>query len=150
MVMGVKVCENCNGTNDVADFFIGKQEHVLCVDCRVKLLPTRGKQMTTQKQGRPSLGITKKMSVTLPEGTWDLFDKLAGNNISMYLRGLINRDMFSDGDWSNNACLGYAILGAQRLGYSEEQIKQLVRSINGQFDSKSVEEAKEVYNQSPY
>lgn len=53
-------------------------------------------------------------------------------------------------EWSNNACLGYAIMGAKKLGYSEEQIKELVRAIYGEFDWKTVEEAKEVYNKSPY
>lgn len=32
-------------------------------------------------------------------------------------------------EWSNNACLGYAIMGAKKLGYSEEEIKKLVRAI---------------------
>jgi len=52
--------------------------------------------------------------------------------------------------WSNNACLGYAILGAQRLGFSQKQIKELVRAINGEFDLTSLEEATVVYELSPY
>jgi hypothetical protein len=46
--------------------------------------------------------------------------------------------------------LGYVIFGAQNLGYSEEQTKQLVRAIYSEFDWKSVEEAKEAYNNSRY
>ena len=53
-------------------------------------------------------------------------------------------------EWSNNACLGYAILGAKKLGYSEEQIEALVRAIYSGFDWVSIEEAKEVYSKSPY
>lgn len=53
-------------------------------------------------------------------------------------------------EWSNNACMGYAILAAKALGYSEEQIKQLVAAIYFEFDFKTVEEAKDVYNKSPY
>jgi hypothetical protein len=53
-------------------------------------------------------------------------------------------------EWSNNACFGYVILGAKALGYTDEQIKQLVRSIRFEFDMHTVEEAKEVYNKSPY
>jgi hypothetical protein len=52
--------------------------------------------------------------------------------------------------WSNIPCLGYAILGAQRLGYSQKQIKDLVRAINGEFDLTSLEEATVVYELSPY
>lgn len=52
--------------------------------------------------------------------------------------------------WSNNAALCYVILGAQKLGYSEEQTQKLVAAIYSQFDVKSVEEAKATYNNSDY
>lgn len=52
--------------------------------------------------------------------------------------------------WSNNACLGYAIMGANALRYPEEQTKKLVRAIYSEFDWKTVEEAKAVYNKSPF
>ncbi|GMK39113.1 hypothetical protein PCCS19_21670 [Paenibacillus sp. CCS19] len=52
--------------------------------------------------------------------------------------------------WSNNACLGYAILGAQRLGYSQKQLKELVSAIYSEFDLTSLEEATVVYELSPY
>lgn len=53
-------------------------------------------------------------------------------------------------EWSNNACLGYVILGAGKLGYTDEEISKLVRMIYSEFDFVSVEEAKEIYNKSPY
>lgn len=53
-------------------------------------------------------------------------------------------------NWSNNACLGYAILAAKQLGYTDDQIQKLVRAIHNQFDWKSVDEAKEIYNKSTY
>lgn len=53
-------------------------------------------------------------------------------------------------DWSNNACLGYAILGAMRLGYDEDHISDFVSSIRSEFDFVSVDEAKSVYEKSPY
>lgn len=114
----------------------------------------RGSQRTGHRNpGRPSLGVTRKVSLTLPEETWEWFDaeaeKLVGSR-SALLRYLINREQSPESRWSNNACLGYAILGAQKLGYSEEQLKQLVRGIYSQFDWKSVDEAKEIYNKSPY
>jgi Holliday junction resolvasome RuvABC DNA-binding subunit len=53
--------------------------------------------------------------------------------------------MWSQGNWSNNACLGYAILAAKSLGYTEEQTNELVRAIKGEFDLKTIEEAKRTY-----
>jgi acyl-[acyl carrier protein]--UDP-N-acetylglucosamine O-acyltransferase len=53
-------------------------------------------------------------------------------------------------EWSNSACLGYVILGLKRQGYSTEETEEIVAAVRSQFDSKSVEEAKEVYNKSPY
>jgi Holliday junction resolvasome RuvABC DNA-binding subunit len=52
--------------------------------------------------------------------------------------------------WSNSACLGYTILGAARLGYSQKQIKELVRAVNSEFDQSSIVEATVVYELSPY
>lgn len=148
-------CQNCNGTNDVVDFFRGEERIVLCADCRLKLLSPQDRRNTGARQpvGRPTLGVTKKVSLTLPEETWEWFDaeaeKLVGSR-SALLRYLIGREQSPESRWSNNSCLGYAILGAQKLGYDEEQIQKLVRAIYGQFDSKSVEESKAVYEQSPY
>lgn len=56
----------------------------------------------------------------------------------------------NESEWSNNACLGYAILGAKNLGYDDEQIRQLVGAIYREFDFKTVDEAKNIYNQSDY
>ncbi|RUS44559.1 hypothetical protein ELR57_22515 [Cohnella sp. AR92] len=52
--------------------------------------------------------------------------------------------------WSNSACLGYAILGMNRLNFSQTQIKELIRAINSEFDQSSIEEAIVVYELSPY
>ncbi|MFN7137964.1 MAG: hypothetical protein ACK4UN_01350, partial [Limisphaerales bacterium] len=135
--------------HDVKDFYRGEEKIVLCAGCRYKL--ASGQKVVGVKQiGRPSLGVTKKVSLTLPEAVWEHLDTEAKGNRSEYLRKLIDSDMWSEGDWSNNACLGYAILGAQKLGYSEEQLGKLVRAIYSEFDRKSIDEAREVYNQSPY
>jgi hypothetical protein len=144
------ICENCGNTNNVIDFYIGDQEHVLCMDCRIKLLGGAPRNIGARQPGRPSLGVTKKVSLTLPEETWEWFDEKAAGNRSELIRYLIGHERSPEREWSNNACLGYAIFGAHKLGYSEEQIKELVRAIYGEFDWKSVEEAKVVYNQSSY
>ncbi|WP_179015982.1 hypothetical protein [Paenibacillus sp. 79R4] len=52
--------------------------------------------------------------------------------------------------WSNNACLGYAIIAAKNLEYTEDQIKRLIRTMYSEFDFVSVEEARNTYNKSNY
>jgi hypothetical protein len=138
-------CMNCGGTHDVIDFYVGEEKMILCADCRHKLLSSKSK-----KAGRPSLGITKKVSLTLSEDDWEWIDEQAEGNRSQLLRYLINQEQSPEGRWSNNACLGYAILGAEKIGYSEGQIQQLVRAIYGEFDMKSVDEAKDTYNKSSF
>ncbi|MBD3922978.1 hypothetical protein H8B09_30080 [Paenibacillus sp. PR3] len=100
--------------------------------------------------GRPSLGVTKKVSLTLPEALWEHFDGEANGNRSEYLRKLLERDQWSQSDWSNNAAQGYAIFAAKELGYSDEQISKLVRAMYRAFDFKTIDEAKAAYNESPY
>lgn len=139
-------CMNCGGTHDVIDFYVGEEKMILCADCRHKLLS--GKKST--KVGRPSLGVTKKVSLTLSEEDWQWIDEQAEGNRSQLFRYLIGQEQSSEGRWSNNACLGYAILGAEKLGYNDEQIQELVRAIYGEFDWKSVDKAKDVYNKSSY
>lgn len=106
--------------------------------------------MNNGQIGRPSLGITKKVSVTLSEEDWEWFDKQAEGNRSQFLRYLIGKEQSSESRWSNNACLEYAIYGARKLGHTDEQIKKLVRAIYSEFDFKTVNEAKVTYDESPY
>lgn len=145
------LCQNCCGTNDVTEFTRGEEQHVLCVDCRVALLAPRNQG--ARMPGRPSMGVAKKVSITLPEETWGWFDaeadKLAGGRSSL-LRYLINREQNPENNWSNSICLGYAIMGAQHLGFKETQIKQLVSAIRREFDESTFAEARVVYELSPY
>ncbi|WP_063870644.1 MULTISPECIES: hypothetical protein [Paenibacillus] len=76
---------------------------------------------------------------------WAHLDVKAYTNRSEYLRTLVNRDMTTEGQWGNEACLGYAMLAARRLGYSPEQIELLVKSIYHEFDVTSVAEARKEY-----
>lgn len=116
-----------------------------------------GLNCSVEHQGISALGnlvafprVTKKASLTLPEETWEWFDEKAAGNRSELLRYLIGHERSPEREWSNNACLGYSIFGAQKLGCSEEQIRELVRAIYGEFDWKTIEEAKVVHNQSSY
>ncbi|WP_175077641.1 hypothetical protein [Bacillus glycinifermentans] len=49
----------------------------------------------------------------------------------------------------NQACLGYVILAAKRLGYSQEQINVLVLEVESEFKWKTAEEAADVYKAFP-
>lgn len=140
-------CMNCGGTHDVTDFYNGDDYIILCVNCRQRL--AMGK-LNLNKVGRPSLGVTKKVSLTLSEENWQWLDEKAQGNRSKFLREAVVNALGNESEWSNNACLGYAILGAKNLGYDDEQIRQLVGAIYREFDFKTVDEAKNIYNQSDY
>lgn len=144
-------CMKCGGSHDVIDFYRDGEKLFLCADCRYKLLSPPRNNGARQPMGRPSLGVSKKVSITMPEEAWEWFEKEASDTSkSEVLRHLIRREQSPESRWSNNAALGYAILGAKKLGYDEEQIQKLVRAIYSEFDWKSVDEAKKVYNESPY
>lgn len=138
-------CMNCGSSHDVIDFVAGDEKLILCVDCRGKLVNGQ-----LGKVGRPALGTTKKLSLTLPEEEWTWFDEQAKGNRSQFLRHLVWEAQSSENEWSNYACLGYAILGAKKLGYDNEQINRLVKAIYSEFDLKSVEDAKKIYIKSNY
>jgi hypothetical protein len=53
-------------------------------------------------------------------------------------------------EWSNDACLGYIIAGLERAGWTKEQIGEVTRAVYFEFDFKTVEEAKRIYNISSY
>lgn len=139
------ICMNCGSNHDVIEFVAGTEKLILCAECRQKLVTGQ-----LGKIGRPSLGITKKVSLTLPEDEWSWLDDQANGNRSQFLRHLIWEKQSPESEWSNGTCLGYAILGAKKLGYKDEQIHELVKAIYGEFDLKSVDEAKEIYNKSSY
>lgn len=140
-------CMNCGGSHDVMEFYQGREKIVLCVNCRYKMATG---QMNSQQIGRPSLGITKKVSLTLPKEDWEWVDQQAAGNRSQLLRSLIAKNQGPESPWSKQACLGYVILGAQKLEYEPEQIERLVRAIHSEFDWKTVEEAKSLYESSSY
>lgn len=64
--------------------------------------------------------------------------------------GFTTGKMIGGEEWSNNACLGYLILGAKRLRYTDDQITRIVRATNGQFDFTTIDEARQAYESSPY
>jgi len=136
---------NCGSKKDVIDFVAGNEKLILCVDCRVKLVNGE-----LGKVGRPAIGITKKVSLTLSEETWEWLDEKAEGNRSKFLREIVLNALGNESEWSNYACLGYAIAGAKKIGMSDDKINDLVKAIYGEFDMKSVPEAEDIYRESDY
>lgn len=138
-------CMNCGSKKDVIDFVVGNEKLILCVDCRVKLVNGE-----LGKVGRPAIGVTKKVSLTLSEETWEWLDEKAEGNRSKFLREIVLNALGNESEWSNYACLGYAIKGLEDLNYPADEIKKIVRAISSTFDMTSVLDAEKIYTKSPY
>lgn len=54
------------------------------------------------------------------------------------------------GNWSNGACRGYVIYAMENCGFSPEDIRRVVSELHYVFDIKTLEEAEEHYQNSPY
>ncbi len=138
-------CMNCGSANDTTDFLANGEKMILCVNCRYDLASGKLK-LPFKTMGRPSLGITKKVSLTLPEKMWEHVDHKANGNRSDYLRSLVDRDMSEENKWTNQSCLGYTIAAATQLGFSPEQIELLIGAMYDQLDTLTVTEAREIHN----
>lgn len=61
----------------------------------------------------------------------------------------MNRDDFFNllcaNQWSNAACMGYAIKTSKALNYSEKEISEFVTTLNAMFSNFTLEEAEEEY-----
>lgn len=83
------ICERCNGSDDVAMIYVNDIPKTYCSKCRTELFVRK------KPVGRPAVGITKKVSLTLPEDEWTQLDKRAQGNRSSYLRQLVRNDLQS-------------------------------------------------------
>lgn len=137
-------CERCGGDDDLTIIHVDGDPKSYCRNCRFEMFAPKN------PVGRPSVGITRKISLTLPESEWEWFDEKANGNRSQFVRRLVWEKQSPESEWSNYACLGYAIAGAKKMGMNDEQIKELVRSIYGEFDLKSVPVAEDIYRDSDY
>lgn len=52
--------------------------------------------------------------------------------------------------WSNQACLGYAIIAMKNKELDEEIIQKVINAMHSDFDFTAVEEAADVYRKSSY
>ena len=53
--------------------------------------------------------------------------------------------MLATNQWSNAACMGYAIKACKALDYSEKEISEFVITLNAMFSNFTPEEAEEEY-----
>lgn len=61
----------------------------------------------------------------------------------------MNRDDFFNllcaNQWSNAACMGYAIKACKALDYSKKEIREFVITLNAMFSNFTLDEAEEEY-----
>lgn len=88
--MGVFECERCGSTTDVTLISVNDVDMKYCKDCRVALFTKK------HSVGRPSLGITKKVSLTLPENEWNQLDEKAEGNRSKFIRKAVVKELDND------------------------------------------------------
>lgn len=137
-------CERCESDDDVLTIYVNDVPKTYCQNCRVELFAKK------KPVGRPSLGVTKKVSLTLEESDWAYLDQKANGNRSGFIREVVWNALGNESAWDNYACLGYAIKGLERLEYSPEEIKKVIQAIYAEFDTTSVPVANEHYRKSDY
>ena len=54
------------------------------------------------------------------------------------------------GDWNNGACRVYVIFVMENCGFKPEDIRRVVGELHYVFDFKTLDEAEEHYQNSPY
>ncbi|MEA0564769.1 hypothetical protein [Lysinibacillus irui] len=81
--MNKSVCERCDSSINVTIIYVDEIPVTYCKACKVSLFSKK------RPVGRPSIGITKKVSLTLTKDDWEQFDVQAKNNRSLFLRKLI-------------------------------------------------------------
>lgn len=122
----------------------------MILESQRKSLHEYQERLNNMRVGRPAIGVTKKVSLTLSENDWEWLDEKAEGNRSQFLREIVTSYLGSESEWSNRAALGYAVLAAKELNYSHDEIKKLIGAIYYQFDMKTVAEAERFYGESDY
>lgn len=142
--MSKEICERCGSDKDVTMIRVNDEPKTFCQNCHAEIFEKK------KSVGRPSLGVTKKVSVTLSESNWEWLDEKAEGNRSAFVREAIWSALGNESEWSNYACLGYAIKALENLSYSPEEIKKIVRAMEMEFDTTTVPAASKIYEKSSY
>lgn len=87
-----KDCERCGGENDVAIIHVDDEPKAYCQSCRFEMFTPKN------PVGRPSVGVTKKVSLTLSEENWELFDEKAEGNRSKFLREIVGKTLVNESE----------------------------------------------------
>lgn len=80
-------CERCNGEDDIAIIHVNDEPKAFCVNCRVEVFAKK------KPVGRPAIGVTKKVSITLEENEWKLLDEKAQGNRSAFIREILSKGL---------------------------------------------------------
>jgi len=83
-------CERCGSSFNVAIIYVDEVPVTYCKTCKVALFSKK------RSVGRPSIGITKKVSLTLTKDDWEQFDTRAKGNRSLFLRKTIVKALEED------------------------------------------------------
>lgn len=81
--MKKSICQRCGSSINVTIIDVDKVPMTYCKTCKVALFSKK------RSAGRPSIGITKKVSLTLTKDDWEQFDAKAKKNRSLFLRKII-------------------------------------------------------------
>lgn len=84
------VCERCGSGINVAIIYVDDVPVTYCESCKMALFSKK------RSVGRPSIGITKKVSLTLTKDDWEQFDAKAEKNRSLFLREMIVKTLNED------------------------------------------------------
>lgn len=133
------ICDRCKSDEDVAVTYINDLPKTYCVNCRAELFSKKN------KVGRPSIGITKKVSITMSDNNWNWLDENSNGNKSKFIKDCLVKLSIDTDTWDNEACMGYAIISARNIGFSEEQIKELITEMKIEFDWKTINQAKSAF-----
>lgn len=83
-------CNRCNSRSNIEYVSINDTSTAFCEKCRTLLFQEK------KSVGRPSIGKTKKISLTLPEEDWLKLDSLANGNRSQFIRKTIVKALIDE------------------------------------------------------
>lgn len=86
----VAVCKRCGSGINVTIIYVDEVPVTYCKTCKVALFSKK------RSVGRPSIGITKKVSLTLTKDDWEQLDARAKGNRSLFLRKTIVKALNED------------------------------------------------------
>lgn len=83
-------CDHCGSDFNVTIIYVDEVPVTYCKTCKMALFSKK------RSVGRPSIGITKKVSLTLTKDDWEQFDAKAKGNRSLFLRKTITKTLNED------------------------------------------------------